>query len=260
MTPRTFHVAAILANGETVHDCESVIGLARKGSWRVSLSIAQAMRPGIVCREIEPFRSFVGSCDFHPLIVGAAEVLGGVNNSPILKRCPRVYYRARNIGLSARGDLVPIHGHVQPVRIHANVADAQRGVRRKLPLHSDIPLCGLRISVVRISGLLDCPTADLYKLARRDGIGELEKWNAVGQSVLIRVDRRLRIALVIVLQLPQIDHCEDAKARAKYCLVVFEWPVSQADTRIEVTHVCLPKTWGQCFLAVRHHGGTRHGS
>jgi len=59
----------------------------------------------------------------------------------------------------------------------------------------------------------------------------------------------LRITLVVVLQLPQINHGEDAEASAQSCLIVLEWTKRNADAGIEVAKVRLPELLWKSGLA-----------
>ena len=87
--------------------------------------------------------------------------------------------RTRHVGSRAGRNLVQVHGDTQPIGVHAHVARAQYRVSSQLPLEGDIPLRRLRIAETWIGGLLNCAAANLYELARGDGIGELEKRHAV---------------------------------------------------------------------------------
>jgi hypothetical protein len=59
----------------------------------------------------------------------------------------------------------------------------------------------------------------------------------------------LRIAFVVVLELPQIGHRMDAKAGSDNRSVVLE-PVGEAGAGIEVALIELPEAGWQAFLAV----------
>jgi hypothetical protein len=76
----------------------------------------------------------------------------------------------------------------------------------------DIPLRRLRIAVARIGCLFQRAATDLHKLAGSDRIRPLEKRCTVDEGVLVGVDCGLWITLVVVLQLPQVDHREDSEA------------------------------------------------
>jgi hypothetical protein len=64
------------------------------------------------------------------------------------------------------------------------------------------------------------------------------------------VDRGLRIAFIVVLELPQIGHRVDAKAGAHHGLVTFEGTIGNADTRIKIAKIELPQALCQPFLAI----------
>src|SRR6202042_401536 len=72
-------------------------------------------------------------------------------------------------------------------------------------------------------------------------------------DVGVGIDGCHRIAFVVVLQLSQGSHGEDAKTGAKNRSVVAERTVSKADAGIKIPHVGLPQTWRQTFLLIGHY-------
>src|SRR5580704_3631763 len=136
----------------------------------------------------------------HPLIVLVSAIFRCVDDSPILKWRPRIDKRILKIRSRAGRNLVQVHRDAQPIGVHSHVARAEYRVSSQLALDGEIPLRGLRIAETGIGGLLNRAAADLYELARGDRIGELEKRRAVrAYGVDVSVNRRLRIALVVVL-------------------------------------------------------------
>jgi hypothetical protein len=84
-----------------------------------------------------------------------------------------------------------LRSSVMAVSVHANVADAQAVVTRKLTLYGEIPLIGLRIAVIGIDTLIEAPSAVLHAHRGRRGVGELDQWRAIrGHAVGISVQLR----------------------------------------------------------------------
>src|SRR5580704_14130408 len=136
----------------------------------------------------------------HPLIVLVPAIFRCVDDAPILKWRPWIDKRTLNVGSSAGRNLVQVHRDAQPIGVHSHVARAEYRVSSQLALDGEIPLRRLRIAETGIGGLLNRAAADLYELARGDGIGELEKRRAVGTyGVDVSVNRGLWITLVVVL-------------------------------------------------------------
>jgi hypothetical protein len=125
--------------------------------------------------------------------------------------------------------------------------------------NGDVPLRRLRIPIVRIRSLLDCSSTylGLSCNTRRGHLRKLERRNSGGILVCIGVDGRLRVALVVVLDLAESGNSEDAEACAKDGLPIIEWTPGKADARIEVAKIRLPEAFCQAFLAIRYDTGAR---
>jgi hypothetical protein len=118
------------------------------------------------------------------------------------------------------------------VSVHANVADAQAVVTRKLTLYGEIPLIGLRIAVIGIDTLIEAPSAVLHAHRGRRGVGELDQWRAIrGHAVGISVQRGGRVAAVVKKERPQIGDGKDPEARADHRLRIVERTVGKREPR-----------------------------
>lgn len=152
------------------------------------------------------------------------------------------------IGRDAGLCLIQVFADFEAVGVHPHVAHTQRSVGGKLAFDCEVPLCGLRITVMRIGGLLKLSTAKLQSCTRRGDLRK-RKDRHVAVVVLPCIDCSLRVALIIVLELPQSGHSKDAKASADDRFIVLEGTVSDADTWIEDSAVAVQ--YRQYLLSLR---------
>src|ERR1700733_2325080 len=253
LPPFSLDIAAIQPDRKAVDNREFVASLARKGGRCVALRIADVMGPSVVGLEEQALGGLMIKFDLHRLVILKTEILGRVEDSPVLERRPWVDYGTRNIGLSTGSDLVQVDRNVQAVGVHADVTHSQCRVGVQFALQRNVPLRGLRIAIARIGCLAEGCAAYLGQLAWRKSLRKLKQGLTVrADPILKRVLVGFGIALVVVLKLPKARHGKYAKACTEHGLV--ERAVGDTNAWIDAAFIELAKARGQSCLAVGHDG------
>src|ERR1700739_1471973 len=98
---------------------------------------------------------------------------------------------------------------------------------------------------MRVGSLLEFATAVHDARRRGPHLRKLEGGKKSGGVLVgVGVDRSLRIALVVVLQLPERSDGVDADATTYHRLIVAKGTIGKADARIEVALVSLAQSLG----------------
>ena len=125
------------------------------------------------------------------------------------------------------------------VSVHANVADAQAVVTRKLTLYGEIPLIGLRIAVIGIDTLIEAATTILHAHRRGRGVREPNERRCHGAAVGVSVQCGCWVTAVVKGQRTKIGHGENPKACADDRLGIVERTVGERNPWLEVALVSI---------------------
>jgi hypothetical protein len=155
--------------------------------------------------------------------------------------------------------LIQVNGLTHAIRTHAHVTLAQGDITRQFAFYREVPLRGLRVTVVRERVLVKIASSgNRGGSVLRASAGELIRGLAIRERITGGAHNRNVNVRSVERELAKVGHGEDAESSAGNRFAVTERAVGKTHARLKILAIELAQTWTEPDFVGVFDGSARH--